>query len=72
MTEILFPVERLDQAIRNVLGSEIALAMKSGGAGRVRMHEYAILRAFVYGCDSQDEFVLKYAKLYLDRHGEYM
>lgn len=22
--------------------------------------------------NSQDEFVLKYAKLYLDRHGEYM
>lgn len=62
---------RVDVAISNILGRDMFAALMSGGIGRGRAHEMAMIRAFVYGADADSVMVLKAAKIYLDKNGEW-
>ncbi len=65
-------VERLDDAIANVLGAEVAMAMQAGCVSRPSRHAAAIQKAFTYGDVSYaDMMVLREAQIMLDTHGAY-
>lgn len=64
-------VERLDDAIANVLGAEVAAAMQVGCVARPSRHAAAIQRAFTYGCADEDARVLRQAQIMLDTNGAY-
>ena len=65
-------VDRLDEAIANVLGAEVALAMQVGCVSRPSRHAAAIQKAFTYGNVSyMDAAVLREAQIMLDTNGFY-
>lgn len=65
-------VGRLDEAISNVLGADVAMAMQAGCVSRPARHAAAIQKAFTYGNVSYaDAAVLREAQIMLDTNGAY-
>lgn len=62
---------QLDEAIANVLGADVAMAMEAACVPRPTRHASAIQKAFTYGCLDEDAAVLREAQIMLDTNGTY-
>ncbi|TWB00406.1 hypothetical protein [Gluconacetobacter diazotrophicus] len=71
MLDTLPTIRELDAAIMLVLTEPVYQAMRLGGAGRTRLHDMAIRKAFVSGAPERTCAVLRHAAQEIDRIGFY-